>query len=58
VKLDRATYLEKVICAPTKELADMYYDLAKKKYLDREKEKVKCVLHSCYNFDRNVGSRW
>jgi len=38
--LDRATYLEKVLRAPTKELADMYYDLAKKKYLDREKEKV------------------
>ena len=38
--LSRALYLEKVIKAPTKELADMYYDLAKKRYEDKEKEKV------------------
>jgi len=38
--LTRALYLEKVIKAPTKELADMYYGLAKKRYEDKEKEKV------------------
>ena len=38
--ISRALYLEKVIKAPTKELGDMYYDLAKKRHDDREKEKV------------------
>jgi hypothetical protein len=38
--MTRALYLEKVIKAPNKELGDMYYDLAKKRYQDREKEKV------------------
>jgi hypothetical protein len=36
----RALYLDKVIKAPNKELGDMYYDLAKKRYQDREEEKV------------------
>ena len=38
--MTRALYLEKVIKAPNTELGDMYYDLAKKRYQDREKEKV------------------
>jgi hypothetical protein len=38
--ITRALYLEKVIKAPNKELGDMYYDLAKKRYQDREKEEV------------------
>ena len=38
--MTRALYLEKVIKAPNKELGDMYYDLAKKRHQDREKEKV------------------
>ena len=38
--ISRTLYLEKVIKASTKDLADMYYDLAKKRYEDNEKEKV------------------
>ena len=38
--MTRALYLEKVIKVPNKELGDMYYDLAKKRHQDREKEKV------------------
>jgi ubiquinone biosynthesis protein Coq4 len=38
--ITRALYLEKVIKAPNEELGDMYYDLAKKRYQDRKKEKV------------------
>ena len=39
--ITRALYLKKVIKAPNKELGDtrMYYDLAKKRYQDRENEK-------------------
>jgi hypothetical protein len=44
--LSRGLYLEKVIKTPTKELADMYYDLAKKRYEDKEKEKVPKNLSS------------
>ena len=38
--MTRALYLEKVIKAPNRELGDMYYDLAKKRHQDKEKEKV------------------
>ena len=42
--ITRALYLEKVIKAPNKELGDMYYDLAKKRYREREEEKVPRTL--------------
>ena len=39
-----ALYLEKNLKAPNKKLGDMYYDLAKKRYREREEEKVPRTL--------------
>ena len=48
--ISRDLFLEKVIKAPNKELGDIRYDLAKKRYQDREKEKVAVTVRA--NFSR------
>ena len=48
--ISRDLYLEKVIKASNKELGDIYYDLTKKRYQDREKEKVAFAMRA--NFSR------
>ena len=38
--LDRAVYLAKVLKAPSKVIGELYFDLSKKKHIDREREKI------------------
>ena len=48
--ISRDLYLEKVIKASNKELGDIRYDLAQKRYQDRDKEKVAFAMRA--NFSR------
>ena len=52
--ISRALCLEKVIKAPAKELGDMYYDLAKKRHDDGEKEKVPRSLQYPERLSTNI----
>ena len=38
--LSRATYLERVVKAPTAIIGELFYDLSKKRHVDKEREKV------------------
>jgi hypothetical protein len=38
--LSRATYLDKVVKAPTAIIGELFYDLSKKRHIDKEREKI------------------
>ena len=38
--LSRATYLDKVVKAPTAAIGELFYDLSKKRHIDKEREKI------------------
>jgi hypothetical protein len=42
--LSRATYLDKVVKAPTAIIGELFYDLSKKRHIDKEREKIPISL--------------